>query len=232
MSAPLFSLHISNNMLISGPTSSGKTTFIKDIFLNKAIDLTDIQRVLIFTKTQSSDIWADIKKLLKIPVTFFNSISDIEKKIMPFSIVVVDDFMTDASSNKTLRATFNDLFTVWAHHKNLINIITLQNLFYDGFRTIRLNSQFIVLLPNPVDRNLATRFFSQISSSKVNTETINKAYEISVRKNRAFIIKFEPGELDIDFFADFFIQILFLNKPDLDKLRQNTKGYKIEYINE
>jgi len=46
----------------------------------------------------------------------------------------------------------NELFTRGSHHWNLSIIHIVQNLFFNGIRTSRINAQYLILMKNPSDK--------------------------------------------------------------------------------
>ena len=63
-----------------------------------------------------------------------------------------------------------DLFTKGSHHKNISNVYLTQNVFPQGraCRDIALNTQYLVLFDNPIDRQqlatLARRIYPSTSA--------------------------------------------------------------------
>ena len=77
-----------------------------------------------------------------------------------------DDLMTDAKCDQKI----SDLFTKGNHHRNISVIYLTKNLFPHGkaCRDIALNTQYIVLFNNPIDRQqvatLARRIYPSTSA--------------------------------------------------------------------
>lgn len=64
-------------------------------------------------------------------------------------LIILDDLMSQTDSNCM------DLFTRQSHHRHLSVVLLVQNCFYGGnkfFRTISLNSHYLILMKNPRDR--------------------------------------------------------------------------------
>ena len=61
-----------------------------------------------------------------------------------------DDLMTEAKCDQRIA----DLFTKGSHHRNISVVYLTQNLFPQGkaCRDIILNTQYMVLFNNPIDR--------------------------------------------------------------------------------
>jgi hypothetical protein len=103
------------------------------------------------TKFQSI-VWcygAIIPNLSVKNVKFHRGIPDMNTfDIPPNSLLILDDLMSETDSNVA------NLFTKYAHHKNLTVIFIVQNLFPKGkhARDISLNAQYIVVFKNPRDK--------------------------------------------------------------------------------
>ena len=66
------------------------------------------------------------------------------------NIIIFDDLMSEAKCDQRIA----DLFTKGSHHRNISIIYLTQNLFPQGkaCRDIALNTQYLVLFNNPIDR--------------------------------------------------------------------------------
>ena len=66
------------------------------------------------------------------------------------NLLMFDDLMTEAKCNQRIA----DLFTKGSHHRNISAVYLTQNLFPQGkvCRDIILNTQYMVLFNNPIDR--------------------------------------------------------------------------------
>lgn len=62
------------------------------------------------------------------------------------------------------------MFTIHSHHKNISVFILSQNLFSRGkfFRTISLNSHYLVIFKNPRDKSQLNVLARQIFPNKIN----------------------------------------------------------------
>ena len=82
------------------------------------------------------------------------------------NILVFDDLMTEAKCDQRVA----DLFTKGSHHRNISIVYLTQNLFPQGkaCRDNALNTQYMVLFNNPIDRqqvaNLARRIYPSTST--------------------------------------------------------------------
>jgi len=149
------------NCIVSAPTKSGKTELVKKIVLNAhyIIEPTPVKIILCHTEWQTA--YDDI--LLKMPdVQFTDGLPNFEElksdKLIP-KILILDDMMQEMKGDFRL----NEIFTRGSHHWNLSIIHIVQNLFFNGIRTSRINSQYLILMKNPSDRlqikNLGRQLF-------------------------------------------------------------------------
>ena len=154
--APAFDTRFQHpfSCVISGPSNSGKTYFVKELithidrFVSKPIE----NIVYIF------DCWQPLyDELLKLrQIKFVNGIPDAldDDELLPVSknnLLIIDDVMKDASNNVQIEK----VFTQYVHHRNLSAIYLVQNLFFQGksSRTISLNTNYLIIFKNPRDNN-------------------------------------------------------------------------------
>ncbi|CAC5393784.1 unnamed protein product [Mytilus coruscus] len=62
-------------------------------------------------------------------------------------ILLVDLMSTSAKDSR-----INDLFTEGSHHRNLLDVVLYQNLYFGKDQTQRRNCHYLVLFNNPIDR--------------------------------------------------------------------------------
>jgi hypothetical protein len=111
------------------------------------------------------------------------------RREMPNSLVVIDDFMTEAGASKNKNkndkqssdsgSDIVSLFTKGSHHRNLSVLFLCQNFFYKGgrnyMRDITLNTHYIFAFKNPRDRTQITHLVRQISPD--NWRCVQSCYE-------------------------------------------------------
>ena len=82
------------------------------------------------------------------------------------NLIIFDDLMTEAKCDQRIA----DLFTKGSHHRNISIVYLTQNVFPQGkaCRDIALNTQYLVLFNNPIDRQqvatLARRIYPSTST--------------------------------------------------------------------
>ena len=58
------------------------------------------------------------------------------------------------------------LFTKESHHWNLSVVHIVQNLYFEGLRSARINSQYLVLMKNPSDQSQVATLARQLSPKR------------------------------------------------------------------
>ena len=156
------------SMVVSGPSGSGKSVWTKKLLLSSLIQPSPER--IIWCYGQWQPLYDNIRK--RIPrIEFVNGIPDhlndqhyidVSKR----NVLVFDDLMTEAKCDQRIA----DLFTKGSHHRNISVVYLTQNLFPQGkaCRDIILNTQYMVLFNNPIDRQqvatLARRIYPSTSA--------------------------------------------------------------------
>lgn len=137
--------------VIAGPTSSGKTVFVRRLLENykelTTFDCAPLRVLYCYGQFQSGVENTIIDVAIK-PVEGLADESLIES-YKPH-LVIIDDLMNELKSSSELSA----LFTKKSHHLRISVIFILQNLFCKGneIRNISLNCHYIVAMKSPRDR--------------------------------------------------------------------------------
>lgn len=164
--------------IIAGPTSSGKSWFIKRLLKEmKWLINEDIEEIIYCApEGQSVDSEIPYTKLYEgIPdVSMF---TDFKPRM-----VILDDLMREANGDVV------DLFTKGSHHYNLSVIFVTQNIFNQGKgrRDISLNAHYIVCFKNPRDRQQILHLSKQICPE--NPKYIQEAYNDATSKPYGYLL--------------------------------------------
>ena len=195
---------IPSNMMIVGPTSSGKTTWLKNLIQHKNEYFNVKSKIMLLFYKESQKIYDEMEQLMSdgktnernLPV--FKKYKNIPKSVEELKdvfiaypknipkIVIFDDFLDEVGP------ALKHLFTVLTHHYNCFTIFLSQTLFDKSkeLRTLSINTQYMVLFNNPRDRMSIALLAKQVFPGKV--DLLNQAYQ-QATKGRAY------GYLLLDF---------------------------------
>ena len=141
------------SMVVSGPSNSGKTYFVKTIIENADKIISENTGNIVYVYSCWQPLYDELLQIR--PINFVEGIpvSLCDDTLLPpqkTNLVIIDDLMHDASNNLEVQ----NAFTKYVHHRNLSCIYIVQNLFMQGksSRTINLNTNYIVLFKNPRDK--------------------------------------------------------------------------------
>ena len=164
----LFGLRFSHpsNFLISGVSNSGKTVLTRKILSNSDILFrpeTPKYVILVYHTWQKTyqDMYEEgVVNLCLNQIPDSHSLREIceEYKNSGGVILVLDDQLNNLDSSIV------DMFCIHSHHLKMSVILLVQTLFMPSkeFRTISLNSHYIILMKNVRDRSSITQLARQI----------------------------------------------------------------------
>ena len=143
------------SFFVAGASSSGKSTWVKKLVVNRQFMFDRNIEKIIWCYAHWQDMFEDnelrdvdfVRGLTMKPYT--------EDTGVP-KMVVVDDMMIDASRDKDFVQTFTT-----NRHVNVTTVFLTQNLFYGGFRTCSLNASYTVLMKAIRDRQQINLFLKQ-----------------------------------------------------------------------
>ena len=153
------------SMVASGPSGSGKSVWTKKLLLSSLIQPSPER--IIWCYGQWQPLYDNIRK--RIPrIEFVNGKPDHLNdqhyiNVGKRNLLVFDDLMTEAKCDQRNA----DLFTKGSHHRNISVVYLTQNLFPEGkaCRDIILNTQYMVLFNNPIDRQQVSTLSRRIYPS-------------------------------------------------------------------
>jgi len=171
--------------LISGPTGSGKTIFIRRKLKNFKHLLSNFNQPILKV-LWAYGVW---NPLLDVPISenvitqYVNDIpsNDLIEEFKP-NLIVIDDLLNEFDKNKDLE----NLFIKKSHHLNISVIFSVQNLFHKTIRTISLNAHYIILMKNPRDGVQVLNLARQIYPDK--PKLITEAYKDATKQAYGYLI--------------------------------------------
>jgi hypothetical protein len=149
-----------STILVSGPTGSGKTEFVKKVILRQMFDKKPTRVIWVYNEDQPA--YRELRQLMP-NVQFVRGLpDDLYESIKPQdrNLLILDDVMNTAGDSKVL----SRLFTEGSHHRNLTVMYLVQNLFDKGksHRNVSLNSKVMVLFKNPRDKQQVAYLGKQV----------------------------------------------------------------------
>ena len=143
----LLPLKSASNIIIGGPSQSGKTELVYKL-INNSNDLFEspFDKIYYFY-----DVWQNGFNNLNNEVELIQGLPDENflRELEPtmHKLMVLDDQQLNALNSSIIA----EIFTKYSHHKNLSVILILQNLFHQGkySRDISLNTHYFILFKNP-----------------------------------------------------------------------------------
>ena len=144
-------------LIISGPSSSGKTTFLLK-FLNEYKDLVEpTPKSILYCYGEFHN---QIAQIQKSGINVYSGVPSeelINSQPKPL-LLILDDLMLNINER-----FLSELFTKKSHHGNIGIIFLTQNLFEKKIKVARANSQYIVIMRSPSHalqvRTLGTQIF-------------------------------------------------------------------------
>ena len=145
----MFHLLKPTTILILGPSNCGKTHFVSKFIKNLDCLISPSPERIVWCYS----IWQKAYDLIK--ADFIQGIPDFDYFDGRPTLVIIDILMGERNN------TVMKFFTRGSHHLNLTIFYLVQNLFFQGIRTISLNSQIVVLFKNSRDSGQLSFFARQ-----------------------------------------------------------------------
>ncbi len=151
-------IRVPSNILISGPTMAGKTTWILNLIDNRERLISKPVKTVLWCSSQTDSNFE--KHLLRRYGTLIKfhvglpAESDLESLRSKNGMLILDDLMEMAVQSEAVLK----LFIQTTHHFELITILVLQNLFASGKHRLSLcrNSQYLCLFNSVLDKTVLT----------------------------------------------------------------------------
>ena len=144
-------------MIISGPSSSGKTTFLLKLLQEKNELIIPQPKSVLYCYGQYHE---NIPILSKLGVQLYRGppTDEILNSLQKPALLILDDLLTMIEEKK-----LSDLFIRMSHHYQMGIIFITQNLFDKKIKVARMNAQYIILMSAPNSalqiRNLGVQLF-------------------------------------------------------------------------
>lgn len=185
-------LKVPFNLICVGSSQAGKTTWIRNLLARRHELLTEVpDKIFLFYKIKQ-DIYNDMVSLGYVDELIdvsheFPSLDKIHEMIEPFrttngSMIILDDVMTEVNKD------FEQLFCNSNHHYKCNICFLSQNLFYQdkSFRTMSLNTHYLILFKNNRERLQASVLARQVNPE--NPNYIIQSYQDATKKPHSYLM--------------------------------------------
>ena len=164
--------------VIAGPTGCGKTQWV----LRFIRDLHHLVQPVPTHIVYSYGEWQPAYRELPDSVRLTEGMPELPEHSREPMLLVIDDQMEQV--NKTLTR----LFTKGSHHRNISVMYIVQNLFDKNseFRTISLNSHYLVIFNNPRDRSQMMHLAKQMYPGQ--WDYVKEAFPLATREAHGYLL--------------------------------------------
>jgi len=135
--------------MVSGPTGSGKTVLTKALIKHMNELIVPVPEIIYWCYTEYQDSYLELELLPNVKLC--EGLPDFALlkagKQRP-QLLILDDLMADCKKNDKL----TQLFVKGSHHWNLSVIHIVQNAFFEGLRSARINAHYLFLMKSPSDQ--------------------------------------------------------------------------------
>ena len=174
------------SMMVTGPSQSGKTEWTRKLLLSPLIQPPPERILWCFGQWQP--LYEELQK--RIPyIEFVHGIPDHIQNPQFINagtrnLIILDDLMTEAKCDQRIA----DLFTKGSHHRNISIVYLTQNVFPQGkaCRDIALNTQYLVLFNNQIDRQQVATLARRIYPST--SVTFMKRFEEATSRPYGYLV--------------------------------------------
>lgn len=162
--------------LASGPSKSGKSTFILRWIKHATQMIRPVPVQIVYAYSQYTK---DVAKFESLGVITYNGLPDEEflSKCKKPLLLILDDMMLYVT-----KQYLENLFTIKSHHDNIGVIFVVQNLFDKNIKTARDNAQYIILMNSPSAIRQIRDIGVQLYPHKL--KGFMEAYESASRSNK------------------------------------------------
>ncbi|MCP4349297.1 MAG: hypothetical protein GY795_27770, partial [Desulfobacterales bacterium] len=155
--------------IVAGPTKAGKSVWVRNLIFELNNMVEPIPEDIFYCYTEWQPMYQELINHGVQMIEGLPDMADLKSNTKP-KFLILNDLMQEMKADKKLV----HLFTRGSHHWNMSVLHIVQNLFFDGLRTSRVNAQYLVLMKNPSDQLQASTLSKQLFPGK--TKYFMEAY--------------------------------------------------------
>ena len=167
--------------MVAGPTKAGKTVWVKNLILHSNSMIYPAPQEIYYCYTEWQPMYQDLANMGVNMMEGLPDMMQLKTNMSAPKLLVLDDLMQEMKSDKKLV----QLFTKGSHHWNLSVLHIVQNLFFEGLRTSRVNAQYLILMKNPSDQLQATTLSKQLYPGK--TQYFMESYKDACSESYGYL---------------------------------------------
>ena len=168
--------------IVAGPTKAGKTVWVKNLILNAENMILPKPEEVYYCYTEWQPAYQVLAQSGVRMIEGLPDMSELKVDTVKPKLLILDDMMQEMKSEKKLV----QLFTRGSHHWNISILHIVQNLFFEGLRTSRVNAQYLILMKNPSDQLQASTLAKQLFPG--NSKYFMEAYKDACRESFGYLL--------------------------------------------
>ncbi len=147
--------------VISGPTGSGKSVWVKQLITHLGEKVTPVPKHVMWCYGEWQTLYETMPEV--------NFVEGMPTEVPQDTLLIIDDLMGEQDEKVTA------WFTKKSHHHQTSVVYIVQNLFHKKLRTVSLNTQYMVLFKNPRDKSQLKHLAHQMGERHVLEEAFADA---------------------------------------------------------
>jgi hypothetical protein len=173
------------NMMVSGPTCCGKSTFVSELTTSDKIQPKPTRVILMYGEWQQG--YEVLQKALGGSIELLAGWHpEIYNTLVPQqnNLIIMDDIIGSCKNDNTLA----ELFTRGSHHRNVSLVLITQNYFWSGASSVdvRRNLTYLCLFRCKQDWQQIARFGQRILPPSRSTGFMH-AYDDATRQSHGYL---------------------------------------------
>lgn len=171
-------------MMVSGPSSSGKSTFVKELVLRRSVLYNEKPGKVFWFYKVYQDMYNEMIQLGIVDefVEGMCTMDWLKENSTENCTVIIDDMALEVTDDTA------KLFSIGSHHHKANIIFISQNLFSKNnyFRDISLNSTYHIIFKNPRDKSSIKNFAKQFAPGQ--TKEFAKIFTQATKQPHSYLM--------------------------------------------